>query len=260
MHQSFAAFSPRTAARPFNSFHRLVAAKPVLGGERGSPPRTGCVVGTAPHGCRGTRGACRRHLAARDRAECRTALRRRGGSSTSPTRPTRAPPLLGAGRRRNDACLIIRPAEQGEAALPLSLNLRGAASPRAGNCRDRTPSSTDNGFATSSLRRTPPSMDMTVSRSRYNSSQGQGSWPLHWAQRGEGGPDSFPCCLHPSCQCSARRSSCPRLLPLARRCLSNRRHRATSHRTQPPGTPTRPSHGYSSRLGPSRPHPRHATW
>ena len=232
--------------RPFNSFHRLVAAKPAFGGERGSLPRPCHAAGTAPHGCRGTRGACRRHLAVRDRAEGRAAFGQTRRELNLARRRTRAPPLLGAGRRRIDACLIIRPGGRGETALPLSLNLRGAASPRAGNCRDRTPSSTDNGFPTSSLRRTPPSMDMTMSRSRYNSDQVQRNWPLHWAQSWEGCPDSPLCYLHPSCQCSAHRPSCPRLLPLAPRCLSNFYHRATSHRTQPPGAPTKPSHGYSS--------------
>ena len=39
----------------------------------------------APHGCRGERGACRRHVAVRDRAEGAQLSALRGGSSTSPT-------------------------------------------------------------------------------------------------------------------------------------------------------------------------------
>jgi len=75
----------RTAVRPCNGGARLVVAGLAFGGERGSLPRTVCVAGTAPEGCRGLRGACRRHVAARARAERRAAFGGRGGSSTSPT-------------------------------------------------------------------------------------------------------------------------------------------------------------------------------
>src|SRR3954463_7957012 len=62
---------PRKLGWPFffvRGGARLVAAEPPFGGERGSLPRTFCVGGTAPGGCRGECGAWRRHLADRDRA------------------------------------------------------------------------------------------------------------------------------------------------------------------------------------------------
>jgi hypothetical protein len=68
---------------------RLVAAEPPFGGERGSLPRTFCVVGTAPHGYRGQRGAWRRHLAVRDRAEGARLVRDCAGAQP------RSPPTVG---------------------------------------------------------------------------------------------------------------------------------------------------------------------
>jgi len=71
-----------------------VAAEPAFGGERGSLPRAGCVAVTAPHGCHGTRGACRRHLAVRDRAGWRAALGATWRELNLAHRRTRAPRLL----------------------------------------------------------------------------------------------------------------------------------------------------------------------
>jgi len=79
----------RTAVRPCHCGVRLVVAGPAFGGERGSLPRTECVAGTAPRGCRGLRGACGRHLAARARSEWRAAL---GGAAGAQPRP---PPNAG---------------------------------------------------------------------------------------------------------------------------------------------------------------------
>ena len=73
-----------TACRRGARHRRLVAAEPAFSGERGSPPLTLASRGTAPHGCRGKRGACRRHVAVHDRAEGARLSARRGGSSTSP--------------------------------------------------------------------------------------------------------------------------------------------------------------------------------
>jgi len=82
----------RTSSRCTSIRH--VAAEPASGGSSPRSPPSAVSEGrprsllrlgvTAPHGCRGERGACRRHLAVRDRAEGARLSALRGGSSTSP--------------------------------------------------------------------------------------------------------------------------------------------------------------------------------
>ena len=86
VHQSFAAIG---LADGSTAVKRLGAPKPALGGEQGSLPRPSGAAGTATHGCRGLRGACRRHLAVRTGPE-----RARIWGNAAVARP-RPPPIAG---------------------------------------------------------------------------------------------------------------------------------------------------------------------
>lgn len=86
-----AVFSLCAPALDVDASMRLVAAEPAFGGERGSLPRTVWSFGGGRlMGAVGERGACRRHRAARDRAE--GARRMRDGAGAQPRPAPKAGP------------------------------------------------------------------------------------------------------------------------------------------------------------------------
>ncbi len=113
-------------------------------------------------GCRGAFGVTLQFARARSARGCWETQR----ELNLARRRTRTPWLLNKVERARGAQRLH--ARLAKRLLWRSVRSVRAASHCAGNCRDRTPSSTDNGFAKWSLRCTPPSMGRTVSRIQNN--------------------------------------------------------------------------------------------